>query len=72
MNWQALTAAAALIGLGGAYVSWFVRITIRDELLKLNGTYVRAAGSGLTGHEIEQRLAAIEKALGVSNPPVPD
>ena len=62
-----LAAGVPLIGMVGLLANWFVKITVRAEcdasnlelLAKINGTYVRAMGSTLTGAEIERRLNAI-------------
>jgi hypothetical protein len=60
VNWQEVTAITGVISLAVTGLGWFVRISIRDEVRKLNGYYVLSAGSKLTGHEIEQRLETLE------------
>ena len=70
MDWVAIVATTntALVTCGG--VIWaFNRTTIssavatsNEDLLKLiNGTYIRSAGSHITGDEIERRLTSIDK-----------
>ncbi len=61
MNWAALGSSALLATVFGSAFVWTVRAIIRDEIGKLNGTYVRANGSLLTGHEIERRLLTLER-----------
>lgn len=52
-------AVAVLTALTGLCL-WVVRMIVRTEnatqLKNINGTYVRSAGSSITGHEIERRL----------------
>ncbi len=65
IHWDAVAAIiAALIALA-TYLTWFVRVTTReqnDELLqRINGTYVRSMGSTLTGAEAERRLTKLEQ-----------
>lgn len=52
---------AVLVVLGGFSV-WAVQLIVARELRKLNGRYVYADGSKVTGREIEHRLKALEKA----------
>lgn len=62
----------------GALLGWFVRSTVRAEILAanevqlrlINGTYVRAAGSTATGAEVQADLAEVKaacKGCGVEN-----
>jgi hypothetical protein len=57
-------AICAVLTLVGGFGLWLVRMIVRadnDRLLqRINGTYVRSAGSPLTGHEIETRLVKLE------------
>ena len=76
MTWWAAVSAifAAAIPLSvviGGLVGWFVRNTVRQEILdanakqsiQFNGTYVRSAGCNLTGAEIQRILAELKADL---------
>lgn len=54
---------AVLIVLGG-FCAWAVKLIVSSELRKLNGRYVYADGSKVTGHEIEWRLKLLEEFRG--------
>ncbi len=58
--WTVLSAVVPAMVALGVFLSWVVRTTVRDEVAKINGTYVRANGSTVTGAEIERRLEHIE------------
>jgi hypothetical protein len=60
VNWPAVAACAAVCGAAGPFFLWAVRSTIREEIRKLNGTYVRSEESHITGAEIERRLERLE------------
>lgn len=60
-----LSAVVPTVVAMSAFLYWVVRMTVRDtvreEIAKLNGTYVRAVGSTVTGAEIERRLTHMEE-----------
>ncbi len=65
--WVIVGAVTPILTAVGAVTFWFVRVTVRaeiaaandEQLRKINGTYVRAAGSTMTGAEIERALRSI-------------
>ena len=57
---QALCGVLAI--LAGAAV-FIVDALISRHIRRLNGTYIYAAGSKLTGHEIEERLLRVEAKI---------
>ncbi len=67
MKWDAVAALIAGMVALGTYLTWFVKVTTReqnDELLKrINGTYVRSANSTLTGSEIGRHLEQMARRL---------
>ena len=56
----ALCTVLALMGGVGMFV---IKSIVAGEIRKLNGRYVYAQGSKLTGHEIETRMLGMEKAI---------
>lgn len=71
MQWDAISASATVIvpvaGLLWLVIGQKTRQIVRednDRLLSLiNGTYVRSAGSRLTGYDVERRLEWIEERI---------
>jgi hypothetical protein len=67
MNWDAIGSIVGatvavltlLLGVNAVVVRWIVR----DEVAKINGTYLRSMGSTLTGTEIERWRDATERRL---------
>lgn len=71
MHWEAVSASAAVI-VPVATLLWYfnglrTRQIVRDDndrlLTLINGTYVRSAGSRLTGYDVERRLEWIEERI---------
>lgn len=65
MDWQAAGVVIAAIAVLGAYLSWYVGVIVESKLSEfakeLNGTFVRSAGSEVTGAEVVRRLEAVER-----------
>jgi hypothetical protein len=55
-----IAAAVAVLTALAGFCLWVVRAIVRAEnatqLKNINGTYVKSAGSFITGHDIERRL----------------
>ncbi len=62
-----IIAICATISLLGGMGLWAVKSIVSAELRKLNGTYVYAKGSDITGHQIEKRLDALEAKKGTAH-----
>lgn len=71
MQWDAVGASAAVI-VPVAGMLWYVigqktRQIVREDndrlLTLINGTYLRSAGSKLTGYDVERRLEWIEERI---------
>ena len=61
MNWDAVTAfCAALMIISSAFV-FITRAIIRDEIRKLNGTYLRTELAKSEFTKINERFDAVEK-----------
>lgn len=63
-SWEMVAALGTWTTIVGAVLWALMRTTIRAEISEairsINGTYVRSAGSQITGHEIERRLDLID------------
>lgn len=57
---EGILAACAVLTLFSGFGLWAVQAIVARELRKLNGRYVYAQGSEITGHEIEERLKKLE------------
>jgi hypothetical protein len=61
------TAAVPVFGIIGAVVGWYVKVIINQanaaQLVLINGSYVRAMKSTLSGAEIERVLAELKSGL---------
>lgn len=62
--WEAVAAMIALMVAVCAYLSWFVKVTVRGEFDKLDGVYLRSGESNVTGGEMERRIIDLERAMG--------
>lgn len=58
---QAVCAVAALVG---GFALWAVQMIVAREIRKLNGRYVYADDSKITGREIQFRLEQCEAHIG--------
>jgi hypothetical protein len=56
---QAVCAAVALIGAANVFA---IRAIVQQAIRDLNGRYMYAQGSKLTGHEVEARLSSQDRA----------
>jgi hypothetical protein len=71
-SWDGGAAVGAIAIIGG-WIKYSMRSMIREEsrkendllLTKINGTYVRSAGSSVTGSEVERRLEKLEHRAGI-------
>lgn len=67
MHWENVGAFVAVLAAFVGVARWWTRAMIREEnaiqLMQINGTYVRASGSSVTGAEIVRRLDRIEDKL---------
>ena len=66
--WAAVAALGVWVGIIGA-VLWFgicnyLEKAIAAAIIALNGTYLRSAGSPLTGHEISGKIESLEERMG--------
>lgn len=67
MHWENVAAIIAVFAAFVGVARWWTRAIIREEnaiqLMQINGTYVRASGSSVTGAEIVRRLDRIDDKL---------
>jgi hypothetical protein len=67
MNWEAVGSIAAVTSLIAGAFTWLNRFVVRDivreEVQKINGTYLKSMGSTLTGMELERWREATERRL---------
>lgn len=65
--WTVIGVSTGILSLLLSGLGLFVRLTVKtaiqeanaEQLVKINGTYVRSAGSTITGAEIERTLHAL-------------
>ena len=60
VTWEALAAICGLITMLAVGNIFIIRAVVRDEIKKINGTYIRADGSMINGYDIERRLDDLE------------
>lgn len=65
LHWDMIGVIVGSMSTCTVLIRWFVRTIVREEnatqLRQINGTYVRAMGSSVTGAEIERRLNNLEE-----------
>lgn len=74
MDWNAIGAITAVAtSIGGVITAVnviFVRYVVRDEISKINGRYLYANGSNLTGAEIGRTLESHDDRLRTLEAPL--
>jgi hypothetical protein len=60
--WPAVSALCALIGLICGAAAFVIRAIVRDEVRKINGTYVRAQVFEVFREELDARLDTFRRA----------
>lgn len=60
MNWEAVAVIAGSFGVAQSVTLFVVRAIVREEIAKLNGTYIRRGECTLMHDETQRRLERLE------------
>jgi hypothetical protein len=58
-NWQEITALIAGSALMGGFFMWATRSIVRDEIRRLNGTYLRTDVAEVRFGELDKRITLV-------------